>query len=999
MKDADVKHPAPERLRALQRGRLDAAEAAAVRAHLMGCPTCQGRLETVNLPSASSPGRGNVHETPTVGLGAAAPASSAPVPAALADHPRYRVLELLGQGGMGSVYKAEHRMMERAVALKVVNPELVGDRALVQRFEQEVKAAARLAHPHIVAAHDADTAGDLHFLVMEYVDGVSLAEVIAQRGPLPVSQACECVRQAALGLQHAFEKGMVHRDIKPANLMLNRDGCIKILDFGLARLASERGGPLVTATPPQTPAGLTSAGTIMGTPDFLAPEQAQDARRADIRADIYSLGCTLYDLLTGRPPFPEGSLLQKLLAHCERSPTPVRSLRADVPPELAVVLGRMMAKDPTQRYETPAEVAKALGPFARGGAPAMPPGARRAKTIVRAATPPGAGPPTRPVRHESRPTRARRRPLVLAGAGAVLVALLGMAALALWLGSARRTRNTQTADTVPPPSSDPVRQSVPAPSASVPPTRPSAPEKKANPGKEVDRRPVSEKQKVLPAQPVYKNHLGMEFAFVPRGRSWLGGGRGKTGTRELNVPYDFYLGVYEVTHGEWEKITGVNPSRFSRRNEARDAVQVIPDEELKRFPVETVSWEDAQAFVRRLNERERERGWVYRLPTQDEWEYACRGGPMTDPLASAADFYVDGPTQDLASKQANFKGSEPGGRAEEGPTVGRPTKVGSYACPNRLGLYDMHGNVWEWCQEACVHRGGGWDDGGVLCRAAVIHPSDSSFKNDRLGLRVARVPSEKEPELPPPPPVLKTGSFKNRLGMEFVLVPAGRAWLGGGQGRPGDRQVDVPYDFYLGKYEVTQEEWSKTGRNPSHYQGRVVATVPRNERMRFPVEMVSWQQAQEFVKWVNDRDKEVGWEYRLPTEVEWEYACRGGPMRDRFDGAFDFYLARPSTDLSGEQANFNGTLPAGAAPSGRFLRRTCKVGSYAPNRLGLYDMHGNVFEWCQDSWDGGGNRAVRGGCVVDNGLTCSAAYRRNYGPTARDIHIGLRLARVLAGRK
>ncbi|HEV3448346.1 MAG TPA: family 16 glycoside hydrolase, partial [Gemmataceae bacterium] len=311
----------------------------------------------------------NAADAPTVGYAAQSAASSHDAPVALANHPRYRVLQLLGSGGMGSVYKAEHRKMERTVALKVLNPELIRNAAALQRFLQEVKTAAKLLHPNIVTAHDADEAGGVHFLVMEYVEGVSLADLVRKRGRMPVPRACECMRQAAIGLQHAFEKGMVHRDIKPQNLMLSAQGRVKILDFGLARFAMESAtaAPAVPGNSSQK-TGLTLAGAIMGTPDYMAPEQAADARQADIRADIYSLGCTLYDLLSGQPPFPEGTLIQKVMAHHERLPRPLTDFRADVPPELMEVLAKMMAKDPARRYQTPIDVAKALAPFVKPGA-------------------------------------------------------------------------------------------------------------------------------------------------------------------------------------------------------------------------------------------------------------------------------------------------------------------------------------------------------------------------------------------------------------------------------------------------------------------------------------------------------------------------------------------------------------------------------------------------------------------------------------------------------
>jgi WD40 repeat protein len=282
--------------------------------------------------------------------------SGAELPPSLVGHPRYRILGVLGSGGMGAVYKAEHLLMQRPVALKVIGQELLQRPGAVERFLQEVKAAARLTHPNIVTAYDAEQAGDVHFLVMEYIEGVSLAQRLDQRGPLPVAEACGYVRQAALGLQHAHERRMAHRDIKPHNLMLTPDGQVKILDFGLARFVSEN----------SENDGLTAPGTTMGTPDYIAPEQATDARRADVRADIYSLGCTLYCLLAGQPPFPTGSALEKAMAHRQDRPRPVTALRPEVPPALAAVVEKMLAKDPAGRYQTPVEVARALEPFTAG---------------------------------------------------------------------------------------------------------------------------------------------------------------------------------------------------------------------------------------------------------------------------------------------------------------------------------------------------------------------------------------------------------------------------------------------------------------------------------------------------------------------------------------------------------------------------------------------------------------------------------------------------------
>ncbi len=372
-------HPPKEQLVAFGLGKLDPPEAARIEEHLEACPDCCATVlelqddTFVGLVRQCEAAAPPEPSGATLDLPAGASASgiaAAELPAALRSHGRYEILELVGRGGMGDVYKAQHKVMDRPVALKVIKPQLVRHEAAVQRFRREVQAAARLHHRHIVTAHDAEQAGDLHFLVMEFVDGVNLGEVVRQRGPLPVAEACEYIRQAAAGLAHAHELGMVHRDVKPQNLMVARGGEVKILDFGLAGFATEVAEEEVRADAgealdetAQALAQLTQMGTMMGTPDYIAPEQAKNAHAADIRADIYSLGCTLYFLLAGKPPFAEGDVMQKLQAHRSRMPGPIESVRVDVPAELAEVLGRLLAKDPAQRFQSPAEVADALAPF------------------------------------------------------------------------------------------------------------------------------------------------------------------------------------------------------------------------------------------------------------------------------------------------------------------------------------------------------------------------------------------------------------------------------------------------------------------------------------------------------------------------------------------------------------------------------------------------------------------------------------------------------------
>ncbi len=286
----------------------------------------------------------------------------------------YVVLDRLGEGGMGQVFKARSRNLGRVVALKVVHQDRAGHPSLARRFVREIEAIAKLNHPNIVHAYDAEEAGGCSFLVMEYVEGTDLERLVREQGALPVVAACSYAAQAALGLQHAHARGLVHRDVKPSNLLLARDGTIKVLDLGLARfrqaLEEEQGR---TAPAGHSATGpLTREGALMGTPDFMAPEQAEGAHAVDARADLYSLGCTLYFLLIGRPPFPGGTLIQKLRRHEREEPEPVEHQRPDVPAGLPPVLRRLMAKRPADRYPNAGEAAAALAVLARDETPPAP---------------------------------------------------------------------------------------------------------------------------------------------------------------------------------------------------------------------------------------------------------------------------------------------------------------------------------------------------------------------------------------------------------------------------------------------------------------------------------------------------------------------------------------------------------------------------------------------------------------------------------------------------
>jgi WD40 repeat protein/serine/threonine protein kinase len=355
---------------------------------------------------------------------------------------QYVLLERLGEGGMGEVFKARHRKLGRLVALKIIRKDRLANDLAVKRFCREIQAAAHLEHPNVVRAYDADEADGTHFFAMEYVEGTDLAKLVKQHGPLPVGQACDCVRQAALALQHAFERGMVHRDIKPHNLLLAADGVVKVLDMGLARLSPEDADGVSSFTT------LTQEGAVMGTPDFIAPEQAMDSHTADIRADLYSLGCTSYYLLTGCVPFPRGSALEKLLRHQTEEPRPVEGLRPEVPAAVAAVVRRLMAKRPQDRFQTPAELAAAVAraaatPVAHADArPLAQPVEPVAETMMSefAGLDTGDSSATTPLDALPRRKAERRRLLLIGvtGGGILLVLLALLVALLVRLGSPPR---------------------------------------------------------------------------------------------------------------------------------------------------------------------------------------------------------------------------------------------------------------------------------------------------------------------------------------------------------------------------------------------------------------------------------------------------------------------------------------------------------------------------------------------------------------------------------
>lgn len=263
----------------------------------------------------------------------------------------YELTEYIGGGGMGSVYKATDSLLAREVAIKILLPEAAGSEEAVLRFQNEARSAARLDHDSIAKVYYVGEEEGLPFLVFEFVAGINLRDLVRQRGPLPLSDAIGISLQVADSLAHASEHGVVHRDVKPSNVLLREDGQVKLIDFGLARIVEVE----------ERDNDLTASGVTLGTFDYISPEQARDPRTVDIRSDIYSLGCSLFYMLTGRPPFPEGTVLQKLLQHQGDRPPNVREFRPELPEEIGLLLDRMLAKDPNNRFQNPIELCDQIG--------------------------------------------------------------------------------------------------------------------------------------------------------------------------------------------------------------------------------------------------------------------------------------------------------------------------------------------------------------------------------------------------------------------------------------------------------------------------------------------------------------------------------------------------------------------------------------------------------------------------------------------------------------
>ncbi len=1021
----------------------------------------------------------------------------------------YTILDKIGAGGMGQVFKAEHRRMKRIVAVKVLPTNMMKNPAVVARFEREVTAAAKLNHSNIVTAFDADNVNGIHLLVMEYVEGSDLSATVKKNGPLPVEQAVNYILQAARGLEAAHAEGIVHRDIKPGNLLLDKKGTVKILDMGLARIGGAAAGQ----------AELTSTGTVMGTVDYMAPEQALNTKAADARADIYSLGCTLYYLLTGKATYDGDTLMAKLLAHRDQPIPSIRADRPEVPEQVEAIFNKMVAKKVEDRYQTMTEVIADFDELTDGrkssSSASLSVGAASdsdlADFLDELALPAGSTvqrslpPVTR--KRKVGGKKKNNKPLLIAG-GVVgsLILVVGIV-LSFSIGGRKPSADVPSAAT-----QAPAKES---PKATVAAKQgwhgwpADAPKPAIAPFDATQATKYQQEWAAYLNVPIdYTNSIGMKFRLIPPGEFQMGSTqteiedalkgaadnehyksciRSEVPQHKVILTQPTYVGVHEVTQGLYERVMGKNPSEFAATGNGKVQVAGL---DTTRHPVEMASWNDAAEFCAKLSQQEKRKpcyfvagetvtmldGSGYRLPTEAEWEFSCRAGTTTK-------FWTGDKDEDLL--QAGWFGTNSSGRTHA---------VGELKA-NPFGLHDIHGNTWEWVQDEWipayygqfqekpaldpggalstgvhrVFRGGCWNTGAFSCRATTRFTFEPTPRHFNVSFRVSlSVPAVKEtiavrttnlanagaawhgwPTDAPKPAIAPFDAaqakkhqqewaaylkvpvdYTNSIGMKFRMIPPGEFLMGSTpaeidealklDGAVPHFQVYVPSEspqhkviltqpIYLGIHEVTQAEYKLVmGTTPSYFS----PTGPGNDGVagmdtgKFAVEALSWNDAAEFCAKLSQQEQRKpcylrtgdtvkmldGDGYRIPTEGQWEFACRAGTTTR-------FWTGNQEPDLA--QADWFRTNAG---------NRTHAPGELKANPFGLFDVHGNVWEWVQDWWDpnyygefrdqpaldpkgppfAGSQRVIRGGDWYNMPSDCRASRRRAADPSPREHLVGFR---------
>jgi formylglycine-generating enzyme required for sulfatase activity/tRNA A-37 threonylcarbamoyl transferase component Bud32 len=860
---------------------------------------------------------------------------------------RYQPKQLLGAGGFGAAFLCHDRNFEEEVVVKTLHDAAM-ERNMTDVF-REARLLRKLNHSAIIGVHECEFADPLRharpYIVMDYFPGGSLEKFIHERGMISPEDMIVVARQVADGMQAAHRQNILHRDLKPENILVRKEGSkwkVKIIDFGLAF----RKQTIETSMSARSTGNTILSDSVAGTIKYAPPEQMGEMKgvRPGPYSDVYSFGkMCCYALF--------------------RTTEPKNRHWTGIPKELHEMLEGCTEQELQHRLPSFEAVLQVLD-----------------------------------VLSSNQVERKRQEEV-----------------------RQQAERETKHRDQKAPPSG-------------------------------FERKPGE----------IITNSLGMKFAWIPPG-TFLMGPEGSVVRHKVTLTKGFYMGIYPVTQEQWQAVMGNNPSEHEGK---------------KIRPVESVSWDDCQEFIKKLRGLDKK---PYRLPTEAEWEYACRAETTTP--------YYFGET--ISPSQANcdfrhgFKENQQYVRTKLYRSETSP--VGIFR-PNAWGLYDMHGNVWEWCQDwdgdypendvvdpqgpntgkDRVLRGGGWATAFDCCDSAWRNSAEPGHrKNDDFGFRLCfmeedeadrkrheqeeavrqrqelerlqregeirlvqlvgealdrtqgkptkedsaaaneickqhRIEMERAKQIVqevreqwqkahPPKPERKPGEIiTNSLGMKFAWIPPGAFLMGSPkeetqrQDNEAQHRVTLSRGFYLGVHLVTQEQWQAVmGNNPSYFKGE----------KNLPVDQVSWEDCQEFVKKLRDEDKKA---YRLPTEAEWEYACRAGTKTPFWFG----------DTISTDQANYYGNHIYGNGKKGVDRQKTTPVGSFSANAWGLYDTHGNLWEWCQD-WLGdypqndvvdpqgsvnGEHRVLRGGSWDLIPEHCRSAYRYGNGPGNRSYRIGFRLS-------
>jgi formylglycine-generating enzyme required for sulfatase activity/tRNA A-37 threonylcarbamoyl transferase component Bud32 len=719
------------------------------------------------------------------------------------DVPGYEILGILGHGGMGVVYRARQLKANRLVALKMIR---AVEHATPQdrlRFQIETEAVARLQHPHIVQLYEVGEVRGQPFFSLEFCDGGTLTDQLKKQPPSP-REAAALIETLARAMHYAHLRGVVHRDLKPGNVLLaGAERVAKITDFGLAkridaeaRDVSQSGAIMGTASymAPEQAAGkvrdtgpaadVYALGALLyeclaGRPPFEGPQQAvlvsvlndepmpPSRLAAKVPRDLETICLKCLSKEPARRYASAEELANDLRRYQAGEPIRARPVGAVERtwkwarrrPALAALLGVVLlalvslavlsgnlvaarndADEKRKAAEQEADKATKAREFLvnifqkaerdeKGGNVTVRQLLEEADTRipVEFADQPELRGDLVAVIDKVKRAIARRVP------HAMILEVHGKVTLHSHQGEEKRAVPQALVNL-----DDRLTLAADAQVQLV--FLSDFHKERLKPGREV----TIDSKGCEPAEAILESDdsVLMTFVRLPKGTFYMGWGGLPGSAKKTAIKEDFEIAVHDVTQGQWEAIMGNNPSWFSRKGNGRKKVVDISDEELKLFPVENVSWNDAQAFLKKLNEKERGRGYVYRLPTEAEWEYACRGGATSEEECSYR-YYLDKPTNDLSSEQANFDGNHPFGKAPKGPYLQRTTRVGAYAA-NKLGLCDMHGNVWQWTAEAegsdRVCRGSCFFLDGKMCTAAMSGGATPELRDGQFGFRLARVP-------------------------------------------------------------------------------------------------------------------------------------------------------------------------------------------------------------------------------------------------------------------